>query len=144
MKFNTLFSILGRQLAAVMLRRLLSTEFTEFFKNLNEEQKAQFKTQVLSLLQNEGNAQMRRKIVDLVAEVSRNLMDDDGKKILMWQLTLKVSKSQNKSIKSSFLPKYERNILRISALAFKKWLNNKIKVIFVLKWLSMSKIPSCF
>jgi hypothetical protein len=68
----------GRQLAAVMLRRLLSTEFTEFFKNLNEEQKAQFKTQVLSLLQNEGNAQMRRKIVDLVAEVSRNLMDDDG------------------------------------------------------------------
>ena len=84
LKINcTLFLILGRQLAAVMLRRLLSTEFTEFFKNLNEEQKAQFKTQVLSLLQNEGNAQMRRKIVDLVAEVSRNLMDDDGKKILM-------------------------------------------------------------
>ena len=71
-----------------MLRRLLSTEFTEFFKNLNEEQKTQFKTQVLSLLQNEGNAQMRRKIVDLVAEVSRNLMDDDGKKILMWQRTV--------------------------------------------------------
>ena len=70
-----------------MLRRLLSTEFTEFFKNLNDEQKAQFKSQVLSLLQNEGNAQMRRKIVDLVAEVSRNLMDDDGKKILMWQRT---------------------------------------------------------
>ena len=98
-----------------MLRRLLSTEFTEFFKNLNEEQKAQFKTQVLSLLQNEGNAQMRRKIVDLVAEVSRNLMDDDGKKILMWQLTLKVSKSQNKSIKSLFFPKYKQNIWRISA-----------------------------
>ena len=83
LEINPLFLILGRQLAAVMLRRLLSTEFTEFFKNLNEEQKAQFKTQVLSLLQNEGNAQMRRKIVDLVAEVSRNLMDDDGKKILM-------------------------------------------------------------
>ena len=59
----------GRQLAAVMLRRLLSTDFTDFFKNLNEEQKAQFKTQVLTLLQNEGNAQMRRKLVDLVAEV---------------------------------------------------------------------------
>jgi len=68
----------GRQLAAVMLRRLLSTEFTDFFKNLNDEQKAQFKTQVLTLLQNEANAQMRRKLVDLVAEVSRNLMDDDG------------------------------------------------------------------
>ena len=32
---------------------------------------------------------------------------------------LKVSKSQNKFMKSSFLPKYERNILRISALASK-------------------------
>merc|ERR1712156_842344 len=39
----------GRQLAAVMLRRLLSTEFTDFFKNLNDEQEAQFKTQVLTL-----------------------------------------------------------------------------------------------
>ena len=29
---------------------------------------------------------------------------------------LKVSKSQNKFMKSSFLPKYKRNILRISAL----------------------------
>ena len=68
----------GRHLAAVMLRRLLSTDFTEFFKNINDEQKAQFKAQVLSLLQNEPNAPMRRKLVDLVAEVSRNLMDDDG------------------------------------------------------------------
>ena len=65
-------------MGAVMLRRLLSTEFTEFFKSLNDEQKAQFKTQVLNLLQNEPDNQMRRKLVDLVAEVSRNLMDDDG------------------------------------------------------------------
>ena len=89
-----------------MLRRLLSTEFTDFFKNLNEEQKAQFKTQVLSLLQNEGNAQMRRKIVDLVAEVSRNLMDDDGKKILMWQRSYRVSGGKhlrfNKNIQARF------------------------------------------
>ena len=38
---------------------------------------------------------------------------------------LKVSKSQNKFVKSSFLPKYEENILKISALAFKKWMNQK-------------------
>ena len=68
----------GRHLAAVMLRRLLSTEFTEFFKNINEEQKAQFKAQVLTLLQNEPNKAMRKKMVDLVAEISRNLMDDEG------------------------------------------------------------------
>ena len=68
----------GRHLSAVMLRRLLSTEFTEFFKNLNDEQKGQFKAQVLSLLQNEPSAPMRRKLVDLVAEISRNLMDEEG------------------------------------------------------------------
>ena len=39
---------------------------------------------------------------------------------------IKVSKSQNKFMKSSFLPKYEQNILRISALASKKWLNQKL------------------
>ena len=33
---------------------------------------------------------------------------------------LKVSRSQNKFMRSSFLPKYERNILKISALASKE------------------------
>ena len=40
---------------------------------------------------------------------------------------LKVSKSQNKFMKSSFLPKYEQNILRISALASKERSNQKNK-----------------
>jgi hypothetical protein len=86
-KANLLFTALppggevadeGRQLAAVMLRRLLSTDFEEFFGKLPEEQKVAFKAQMLALLQGEPNAQMRRKLVDLVAEASRNLMDDDG------------------------------------------------------------------
>ena len=38
---------------------------------------------------------------------------------------LKVSKSQNKFMRSSFLPKYKRNILRISALASKERSNKK-------------------
>ena len=42
---------------------------------------------------------------------------------LRW-LLLKVSKSQNKIMNSSFLPKYERNVLWISAS--KKWLNQKL------------------
>ena len=41
-------------------------------------------------------------------------------------INLKVSKSQNKFMKSSFLPKYKPNILRIFALASKKWLNQKL------------------
>ena len=68
----------GRQLAAVMLRRLISNDFNEFFDKLNDEHKAQFKGEMLNLLQSEGNRNVRRKIVDLVAETSRNLMDDDG------------------------------------------------------------------
>ena len=68
----------GRQLAAVMLRRLLSSDFEEFFPKLPEEQKAQFKQELLNILQSEANRNMRRKLVDLVAEVSRNLTDDDG------------------------------------------------------------------
>lgn len=68
----------GRQLAAVMLRRLLSSEFQEFYGKLPDEQKSSFKQELLNLLQLEPNRNVRRKLVDLVAEVSRNLMDDDG------------------------------------------------------------------
>lgn len=68
----------GRQLAAVMLRRLLSTDFEEFFGKLPEEQKVRFKTHMLTLLQSEPTASVRKKLVDLVAETARNLVDDDG------------------------------------------------------------------
>ena len=37
----------------------------------------------------------------------------------MHKYVVKVSKSQNKFMKSSFLPKNERNIARISALTFR-------------------------
>ena len=52
-----------------MLRRLLASDFTEFYEKLPEDQKAQFKAQLLSILQTEANRNMRRKLVDLVAEV---------------------------------------------------------------------------
>ena len=68
----------GRQLAAVMLRRLISNDFSEFFDKLSDEQKAQFKGEMLNIMQSEVNRNVRRKIVDLVAEMSRSLMDDDG------------------------------------------------------------------
>ena len=61
-----------------MLRRLISNDFSEFYDKLNDEQKAQFKGEMLNLLQAESSRHVRKKIVDLVAETSRNLMDDDG------------------------------------------------------------------
>ncbi len=68
----------GRQLAAVMLRRLISSEFEAFFPKLPAEQQAQFKGQLLLVLQQEPNKNVRKKLADLVAEVVRNLIDDDG------------------------------------------------------------------
>merc|ERR1712106_410482 len=68
----------GRQLAAVMLRRLFSSEFEEFFGKLPEEQKAVLKEQIINCVQNEPNKNVRRKCADLAAEVARNLTDEDG------------------------------------------------------------------
>lgn len=68
----------GRQLAAVMLRRLISTDFEEFYPKLAPDQQAQFKQNLLMALPEEPNKTVRKKMADLVAEVARNLMDDDG------------------------------------------------------------------
>lgn len=68
----------GRSLAAVMLRRLFSSEFEEFFNKLPEEQKAVLKDQIINCVQNEPSKNVRRKCADLAAEVARNLTDDDG------------------------------------------------------------------
>jgi len=67
----------GRQLAAVMLRRLLSSDFTSFYSTLGIQQET-FKQDLLNLLQTEPNRNTRRKLIDLVAEVSRNLIDEQG------------------------------------------------------------------
>ena len=45
---------------------------------------------------------------------------NDGSKVIRYKfcskLSLKVSKFENEFMKSSFLPKYEQNVVRISAL----------------------------
>ena len=45
----------ARQLAAVMLRRLVTSEFEEFYPKLTPEQQAQFKQDLLAVLQQEPN-----------------------------------------------------------------------------------------
>jgi len=68
----------GRQLSAVMLRRLFSSEFEEFFGKLPDEQKTGLKQQIIVSVQNEPSKGVRRKCADLAAEVARNLTDEDG------------------------------------------------------------------
>lgn len=68
----------GRQLAAVMLRRLISSDFAEFYNKIGDDEKAQFRGEMLNLVKVEPSRNVRRKLVDLVAEIARNLTDDDG------------------------------------------------------------------
>ena len=51
----------GRQLAAVMLRRVVTSDFEDFFPKLPAEQQAQFKQDLLVVLQQEPN-----KLVDYI------------------------------------------------------------------------------
>ncbi|KAF9815034.1 hypothetical protein SFRURICE_010592 [Spodoptera frugiperda] len=68
----------GRQTAAVLLRRLLSAEFFEFFPKLPFEQQTVLREQLLLTLQMDVSQQLRRKICDVVSELARNHIDDDG------------------------------------------------------------------
>lgn len=68
----------ARMMAAVLLRRLFSAEFQDFYNPLPPESKEQLKQQVLLTLQLNESPGLRRKICEVVAEVARNLIDDDG------------------------------------------------------------------
>lgn len=68
----------ARQMAAVLLRRLFSTEFQEIYTELPPESQAQLLQQLIVALQQDVTANLRRKICEMVAEAARNLIDDDG------------------------------------------------------------------
>ncbi|OWR47024.1 importin-5 [Danaus plexippus] len=68
----------ARETAAVLLRRLLSAEFFEFFPKLPFDQQAMLREQLLLTLQMDVSQQLRRKICDVVSELARNHIDDDG------------------------------------------------------------------
>lgn len=68
----------ARQMSAVLLRRLFSNEFMDFYPKLPPESQVQLKEQILLAINVEQTTQMRHKVCDVVAEVARNLIDDDG------------------------------------------------------------------
>ncbi|XP_068165372.1 importin-5 isoform X2 [Antennarius striatus] len=67
-----------KQMAAVLLRRLLSSSFEEIYPGLTLEMQAAIKTDLLTIIQQEASPNIRRKVCDIAAELSRNLIDDDG------------------------------------------------------------------
>ncbi|KAL1132390.1 hypothetical protein AAG570_010345 [Ranatra chinensis] len=67
-----------RQMACVLLRRLFSSEFSDFYPKLPAEAERELKSRVLSMLHTEQSDNLRRKTCDVIAEMARNLLDDDG------------------------------------------------------------------
>lgn len=65
-------------MSAVLLRRLFSSEFLDFYEKLPDEQKKELKAQILLAIQQDQTEQLRHKVCDVAAEVARNLIDDDG------------------------------------------------------------------
>ncbi|XP_062236158.1 importin-5 [Platichthys flesus] len=67
-----------RQMAAVLLRRLLSSSFEEIYPGLTLEMQTVIKTELLTSIQQETLPNIRKKVCDIAAELCRNLIDDDG------------------------------------------------------------------
>ncbi|XP_068446299.1 importin-5 [Clinocottus analis] len=67
-----------KQMAAVLLRRLLSSSFEEVYPGLTLEMQTAIKTELLTSIQQETSPNIRKKVADIAAELTRNLIDDDG------------------------------------------------------------------
>ncbi|XP_048834790.1 importin-5 [Brienomyrus brachyistius] len=67
-----------KQMAAVLLRRLLSSSFDEIYPSLPPDMQTAIKSELLVGIQAEGSPAIRKKVCDIAAELARNLIDDDG------------------------------------------------------------------
>ncbi|XP_016295941.1 importin-5-like [Sinocyclocheilus anshuiensis] len=67
-----------KQMAAVLLRRLLSSSFEEVYPSLAIDMQTAIKTELLAGIQSEGSSNIRKKVCDIAAELARNLIDEDG------------------------------------------------------------------
>ncbi|XP_054945355.1 importin-5-like [Physeter macrocephalus] len=71
---NTTAAEEARQMAAVLLRRLLSSAFDEVYPTLPTDVQSAIKSELLMIIQMETQSSMRKKICDIAAELARNLI----------------------------------------------------------------------
>lgn len=71
-------------MAAVLLRRLLSSAFEEVYPALSPDDQTSIKSGLLLIIQLETQSSMRKKICDIVAELARNLIGTLYK-LILWQ-----------------------------------------------------------
>ncbi|XP_033616474.1 importin-5-like [Fukomys damarensis] len=65
-------------MAAVLLRRLLSSAFDEVYPTLPSDVQTAIKSELVMIIQMETQSSMRKKICDIAAELARNLIYEDG------------------------------------------------------------------
>lgn len=98
-------SVEERQMSAVLLRKIFSSDFVEIFNKLSVEDQNKLKFEIINLLQTCDNDNIRRKICDAAAEVARNLIDDGGNNL--WpeflQFLFQCANSDNTVLKESAL-----------------------------------------
>jgi len=68
-------------MAAVLLRRLFTTTFDDFWPQLTPEAQASLKQELLMLVQEEKSPELSKKIAECLAEFSKNML---GKLFCSW------------------------------------------------------------
>ncbi|XP_023577636.1 ran-binding protein 6 isoform X2 [Octodon degus] len=96
-----------RQMAAALLRRLLSSGFEEVYPNLPFDVQRDVKIELILAVKLETHASMRKKLCDIFAVLARNLIDENGtnhwpeglkflidsihsKNVVLWEVALHV------------------------------------------------------
>uniref|UniRef100_A0A8L0DQE9 TOG domain-containing protein n=1 Tax=Oncorhynchus mykiss TaxID=8022 RepID=A0A8L0DQE9_ONCMY len=63
-----------KTMAAVLLRRLLSSSFEEIYPGLTVDMQTAIKTELVTSIQTEASPNIRKKVADIAAELCRNLL----------------------------------------------------------------------
>uniref|UniRef100_A0A6Q2XKZ8 TOG domain-containing protein n=1 Tax=Esox lucius TaxID=8010 RepID=A0A6Q2XKZ8_ESOLU len=67
-----------KTMAAVLLRRLLSSSFEEIYPGLTVDMQTAIKTELVTSIQTEASPNIRKKVADIAAELCRNLIGGWG------------------------------------------------------------------
>ncbi|KAI1730971.1 HEAT-like repeat domain-containing protein [Ditylenchus destructor] len=70
----------SRSMSLVLLRRILSSSYDEFWGAVGKENKEQFHTQVLKSVGTETEPILKKRLTDILAELARNTINDDSGK----------------------------------------------------------------
>ncbi|KAK7467770.1 hypothetical protein BaRGS_00037007 [Batillaria attramentaria] len=87
----------NRTMACILLRRMFASSFEETWPQLPPEMQAGVKQELMNAVKDETMPTIRKKTCDAIAELARNMLDDDGN--MGWQEVLKfmfeLANSQN-------------------------------------------------